>query len=73
MASRARQLKRLLVEALAKPSPMSRAAYLNKVCAGKPLLRQELTELIDAYESAGDFLEGNLNLAGSGSFPQERN
>jgi len=38
-------------------SPAERAAYLDRVCAGKPELRRTLEKLLAAHEKAGAFME----------------
>ncbi len=44
-------------EALRKPTPDEREAYLREVCRGDDRLRQRLTRMIDARLVAGEFLE----------------
>jgi serine/threonine-protein kinase len=46
----------VFAEALEKPDPQERAAYLDRACAGLPELRQNVESLLSAYE-AGQFLE----------------
>jgi hypothetical protein len=60
MVSTIDQLKIILPEALAKPSLPEREAYLDKVCAGQPTLREQVSILIEAYENAGDFLDSAI-------------
>jgi WD40 repeat protein len=43
-------------QALAKP-PAERAAFLDKVCAGKPKLRAAVEKLLAGHEAAGSFLD----------------
>ena len=37
-----------------------RAAYLDKICKGNERLREEVEELLQAHEQAGDFLEPSV-------------
>ena len=46
----------ILSAALEHP-PTERAAFLERACAGKPELRQQVEALIDAHERASDFME----------------
>ena len=62
MAWHVEELKRLLAEALAKASVSERESYLDGACVGRPALRAEISKLIEAYETAGDFLEGGFAL-----------
>jgi eukaryotic-like serine/threonine-protein kinase len=47
----------IFTEALEKPSPEARAAYLEQACAGDAALRCLVQELLDAHGGAGSFLE----------------
>ncbi len=49
--------KDIFAEALRLRNPAERAAFLDRVCAGKRALRQEVESLLAAYEKAGDFLD----------------
>jgi serine/threonine protein kinase len=43
-------------DALGIPSPLARAAFLDKACGGNPELRREVESLLAAHEAAGGFL-----------------
>jgi serine/threonine protein kinase/tetratricopeptide (TPR) repeat protein len=43
-------------EAAAIKSPVERAAYLDRACAGDPTLRDRVERLLAAYEKSGSFL-----------------
>ncbi len=47
----------LLAEAVERPDPADRAAYLDRACSGDPAQRVEVIRLIDLHFRAGDFLE----------------
>jgi len=49
-------------EALRLTNPAERAAYLDRACAGNPVLRQEVESLLNAHERAGDFLKQTIPL-----------
>jgi serine/threonine protein kinase len=46
----------VFAEALGKPDPQERAAFLDRACAGDLRLRQNVESLLSAYD-AGQFLE----------------
>jgi WD40 repeat protein/serine/threonine protein kinase len=46
----------IFLEALQKPSPAERMAYLEEACAGRAELRHNVLGLLHAHERAGDFL-----------------
>jgi tetratricopeptide (TPR) repeat protein len=46
----------LFHEALARPTPQERAAFLDAACAGRPELRAAVESLLAAHEQAGAFL-----------------
>ena len=48
----------LFHEALARPDPRDRAAFLTAACAGRPDLRSAVEALLAAHESSGAFLDG---------------
>jgi hypothetical protein len=50
-------IKAVFDVALEIASPTERNAYLDKVCADVPQLRQKVEALLQAYEAAGSFLE----------------
>jgi len=50
------KVEEVLQAALDRP-PDERASFLNEACAGDLLLQREADSLIDAYDSAGDFIE----------------
>ena len=56
MASQEQTVEQLFGAALDR-SPEDRHAFLNRVCAGAPELRQRVEELLLANEQAGSFLE----------------
>ena len=47
----------LLAEAVERPDPVDRAAYLDRACGGDPVQRAEVSRLADLHFRAGDFLE----------------
>jgi len=51
-----RQVDELFQSALER-HPAERAGFLNEVCSGDPLLRQQVEALLAGYEKAGDFIE----------------
>jgi WD40 repeat protein/serine/threonine protein kinase len=46
----------IFLEALQKPAPADRAAYLDEACAGDAELRRSVEMLLKAHAKAGDFL-----------------
>src|SRR5947209_14202907 len=46
----------IFLEALQKPAPADRAAYLDGACAGDAELRRSVEMLLKAHAEAGDFL-----------------
>src|SRR5689334_4467512 len=46
----------LFHEALARPTPEERAAFLDAACASRPELRAAVESLLAAHEQSGDFL-----------------
>jgi serine/threonine protein kinase/Tol biopolymer transport system component len=59
MSDHLQRLKLLLAEALALPEA-ERKAFVDGTCAGDAELRAELERLIQAHDSAGDFLEKSV-------------
>src|SRR5262249_40004298 len=57
MEKREPNIKAIFDEALEIASPGERNAYLDKACAGVPLLRPRVELLLRAYQEAGSFLE----------------
>ena len=53
----------IFLEALQKPTPADRMAYLAQACAGKGELRRDIERLLQAHERAGNFLQGNPGVA----------
>ncbi len=49
--------RRIFLEALARTDSLERDAYLDKVCAQDPSLRQRITRLLDSHQLADQFLE----------------
>src|SRR5689334_24847073 len=47
----------IFAEALARPTPQERAAYLAAACADDPQLRARIENLLAAHEQAGSFLQ----------------
>jgi serine/threonine protein kinase/tetratricopeptide (TPR) repeat protein len=47
----------IFTEALAKPSPQERSAFLDQACGGNVALRQRVEVLLAALDRAGSFLE----------------
>jgi tetratricopeptide (TPR) repeat protein/tRNA A-37 threonylcarbamoyl transferase component Bud32 len=61
-------VKDIFGQALEKSSASQRAAFLDTACAGSSALRQQVDDLLLAYEDAGSFLEHpttDLDLMGS--------
>jgi serine/threonine protein kinase/tetratricopeptide (TPR) repeat protein len=50
------EVKEILAAAL-EMEPALREGYLERACAGKPDIRQEVESLIASFEDAGDFIE----------------
>ncbi len=50
--------ERLFREAIQKPSGPERQAFLDRACAGDPVLRARLGALVEAHENPAPFLEG---------------
>ncbi|MBW3598519.1 MAG: serine/threonine protein kinase, partial [Planctomycetes bacterium] len=50
----------LFCEALERPSPEARAAYLDQACRGDAELRARVESLLEAHEAVGGFLQGRL-------------
>jgi hypothetical protein len=46
----------IFLEALHKPAPEERAAFLDQACAGNDELRRNIEMLLKAHVRAGDFL-----------------
>jgi serine/threonine-protein kinase len=46
-----------LFEAALKQRPSQRAAFLDQACSDNPAVRAEVTSLLDAHDSATDFIE----------------
>jgi len=55
MSSSEPNTKDIFAEALRLTNPAERAAYLDRACAGKPALRQEVESLPSVCALAGDF------------------
>src|SRR5438876_1214707 len=51
------QVEEVLQAALDRP-PHERASFLNEACSTDEELRQEASSLIDAYDEAGEFIDG---------------
>jgi serine/threonine protein kinase len=51
------RVKAIFDEALEIASPVERAAYLDRACAGVPELRQKVEQLLKAFSDAGGFLK----------------
>jgi hypothetical protein len=65
MASQEQTVEQLFVAALDR-RPEDRRAFLDRVCAGAPELRQRLEELLVADEQAGSFLDKPVIIPTSG-------
>jgi len=63
----AMQEQSLFIEALEKEVPAERAAFLDRVCAGDPALRQRLERLLRQHQGAGSFLEAPAPALGATS------
>jgi serine/threonine protein kinase len=57
MADSVAELRDLFCEALDRPAPQERAAYVDRVCRGKPELRRQLEELLRANAESSGFLQ----------------
>src|SRR5262249_51338968 len=53
----AMQEQSLFIEALEREDPAERSAFLERVCAGDPALRQRIERLLLRHQGAGTFLE----------------
>ncbi len=53
----------IFLEALGKPTPAERAAFLEQACAGDEGLRRSVEGLLRAHERAGRFLEDRPGIA----------
>ena len=62
MASQEQTVEQLFGAALDR-RPEDRRAFLDRVCAGAPELRQRVEELLLADEQAGSFLERKLRIS----------
>ena len=51
------QEQSIFIEALEKEQPAERAAFLERVCAADPVLRQRIERLLEQHGQAGSFLE----------------
>jgi serine/threonine protein kinase/Tfp pilus assembly protein PilF len=51
------QEQSIFIEALEKEGPVERAAFLDKVCAGDPGLRQRIERLLQQHQQADSFLD----------------
>jgi serine/threonine protein kinase/tetratricopeptide (TPR) repeat protein len=60
MSEPERQIMSILGEAVEHSSPAERAAFVAQACCGDTALRARLEALVQAYEAAGNFLQGNL-------------
>jgi WD40 repeat protein/serine/threonine protein kinase len=56
MNSRDQRAEEVFATALEMADPATRRAYLDRACAGKAALRQEVESLLAAHERAGDYL-----------------
>jgi hypothetical protein len=50
------QEQSIFVEALDKEEPAERAAFLDRVCASDPALRQRIERLLQRHEQADSFI-----------------
>jgi hypothetical protein len=50
------QEQTIFIEALEKEDPAERAAFLDRVCAGDPALRQRIEKLLHRHQQSGSFL-----------------
>src|SRR5688572_33308320 len=62
--------KAVFEEAVEIASPAGRRDYLDRACAGAPVLRQEVEALLSAYADAGSFLESPPVAPGDGLDPR---
>ena len=51
------QEQSIFIEALEKQDPAERTAFLDRVCAGDPALRQRMDKLLQRHQQPGSFLE----------------
>jgi len=52
-----KRVKEIFLEAVEKPDPEERAAFLRAACGGEEALRQQVEALLAQHEQAGTFLE----------------
>jgi serine/threonine protein kinase/Tfp pilus assembly protein PilF len=62
----------IFLRALQKPTPTDRQAFVEDACAGKGELRRGVERLLQAHERAGNFLQGNQEVATSDAPVSER-
>jgi tetratricopeptide (TPR) repeat protein len=62
----------LFHEALARPTPRERAAFLDAACAGRPELRAAVEALLSAHDRPGEFLSAPPALVDAGG-PETEN
>jgi serine/threonine protein kinase/tetratricopeptide (TPR) repeat protein len=55
----------IFFQALEKPTPSDRAAFVEQACAGNAELRRGIERLLQAHQKAGGFLQGTQGLAAS--------
>jgi hypothetical protein len=70
-AEQKRLAREILADAVEKPDPAERAAFVAQACGADPELRQLVDALVQAHEQAGGFLQqtiaiGKDNLIGEG-------
>src|SRR5437868_1680614 len=59
MSSAQNEVKQIFGEALSKPIPAERDAYLRDACSRDPALRSQIDALLLAHEECRDFLQQN--------------
>jgi len=61
----------IFIAALQKEDPAQRQAFLDEACAGQPVLRQQVEDLLRLHEGAGSFLDKPAAAsAATGAFPE---
>jgi serine/threonine protein kinase len=60
MSSTPNELKQIFGEAISKPTPAEREAYLRDACSHDPNLRPQIDSLLAAHEECRDFLQQNV-------------
>jgi hypothetical protein len=60
MNEKQKDINLVFLEAVEKPTPKERAAYLDEICRDNAALRADLESLLRAHEKSGGFLEAPI-------------